>query len=32
MLDEFLYWFHAGEARELVLAEHPNRAILARVS
>lgn len=32
MLDEFLAWFHAGEARELVLAEHPNRAILARVS
>ena len=32
MLDEFLYWFHAGEARELILAEHPNRAILARVA
>lgn len=32
LLDEFLYWFHAGEARELVLAEHPNRAILARVA
>lgn len=31
MLDEFLYWFHAGEARELILAEHPNRAVLARV-
>ena len=32
MLDEFLYWFHAGETRELILAEHPNRAILARVA
>ena len=32
MLDDFLYWFHAGEARELVLSEHPNRGILARVS
>lgn len=31
-LDEFLYWFHAGETRELILAEHPNRAILARVA
>lgn len=31
-LDEFLQWFHAGEAKELILAEHPNRAILARVS
>lgn len=32
MLDDFLYWFHAGEARELILSEHPNRGILARVS
>ena len=31
-LDDFLYWFHAGEAKELILAEHPNRAILARVA
>ena len=31
-LDEFLYWFRAGEAKELILAEHPNRAILARVA
>ena len=31
-LDEFLRWFKAGEIKELVLAEHPNRAILARVS
>lgn len=31
-LDEFLRWFKAGEIKELILAEHPNRAILARVS
>lgn len=31
-LDEFLYWFHAGEAKELILSEHPNRAIMARVA
>lgn len=31
-LDDFLYWFAAGNTRELILAEHPNRAILARVS
>ena len=31
-LDEFMRWFKAGEIKELVLAEHPNRAILARVS
>lgn len=31
-LDEFKYWFRAGSIRELILAEHPNRAILARVS
>lgn len=31
-LDDFLHWFRAGVTRELVLAEHPNRAILARVS
>ena len=32
MLDEFLFWFHAGEAKELILSEHPNRAIMARVA
>ena len=31
-LDEFLYWFKAGVSRELILAEHPNRGIMARVS
>ena len=31
-LDEFKSWFQAGEIRELILAEHPNRGILARVS
>lgn len=31
-LDEFLYWFRGGMTRELILAEHPNRAIMARVS
>ena len=31
-LDEFKYWFAAGKTRELILAEHPNRAIMARVS
>ena len=31
-LDDFLNWFAAGVTRELVLAEHPNRGILARVS
>ncbi len=31
-LDDFKYWFKAGVIRELVLAEHPNRAIMARVS
>lgn len=30
-LDEFRYWFMPGQIRELVLAEHPNRGILARV-
>lgn len=32
MLDEFLFWFRAGEAKELILAEHPGRAIMARVA
>lgn len=31
-LDEFKEWFAAGKERELILSEHPNRAILARVS
>ena len=31
-LDNFLHWFQAGVTRELILAEHPNRAILARVA
>ena len=30
-LDNFLLWFRAGETKELILSEHPNRAILARV-
>lgn len=30
-LDNFLYWFKAGINRELVLSEHPNRGIMARV-
>ena len=31
-LDKFLHWFTAGVSRELILAEHPNRAQLARVA
>ena len=31
-LDDFREWFAPGVERELILAEHPNRAILARVS
>ena len=31
-LDDFLHWFCAGVSRELILAEHPNRAQMARVS
>ena len=31
-LDEFLYWFQGGRIRELIFAEHPNRAIMARVA
>lgn len=30
-LDAFKNWFRPGVERELILAEHPNRAILARV-
>lgn len=32
VLDDFLSWFRAGTSRELILAEHPNRAIMARVA
>ena len=31
-LDSFLHWFKAGVSKELILAEHPNRAIMARVA
>ena len=31
-LDDFLMWFSGGKIRELILAEHPNRAVMARVS
>jgi len=31
-LDAFKHWFRPGIIRELILSEHPNRAILARVS
>lgn len=31
-LDEFKRWFTPGIAKELVLAEHPNRAIMARIA
>ena len=31
-LNEFRYWFKPGIERELVLAESPNRAIMARVA
>lgn len=30
-LDDFKLWFTPGKNRELILAEHPNRAIIARV-
>lgn len=30
-LERFLQWFSAGKIRELILSEHPNRAIMARV-
>ena len=30
-LDSFLKWFSAGKVRELILSEHPNRAVQARV-
>ena len=31
-LDDFREWFAPGKERELILSEHPNRAILARVA
>lgn len=31
-LENFIYWFKPGEIKELILAEHPNRAIMARVA
>ena len=31
-LNDFKNWFKPGVIRELILAEHPNRAIMARVS
>ena len=31
-LDDFLFWFQGGQIRELILAEHPNRAVMARVA
>ena len=31
-LNEFKYWFQPGPAKELILAEHPNRAIMARIA
>ena len=31
-LDDFKLWFRAGQIKELILAEHPNRAALARVA
>ena len=31
-LDDFKHWFRAGSIRELILAEHPNRAIMARIA
>ena len=31
-LDDFKSWFQAGEIRELILAQHPNRGILARIA
>ena len=31
-LNNFLKWFQPGRTKELILSEHPNRAIMARVS
>ena len=32
VLDDFKEWFKPGVTRELILAEHPNRAIMARIA
>ena len=32
MLEDFLAWFAPGKTAELILAEHPNRGIQARIS
>ena len=31
-IDDFKEWFSPGKERELILSEHPNRAIIARVA
>lgn len=31
-LDEFKHWFSPGESKELILSEHPNRCIQARIA
>ena len=31
-LEDFIHWFAPGQTKELILAEHPNRAIMARVA
>lgn len=31
-LDNFKYWFKPGPGKELILSEHPNRAIIARIA
>ena len=31
-LDNFKSWFRAGEIRELILSQHPNRGIMARIA
>jgi hypothetical protein len=32
MMEEFKNWFRGGVARPLILAEHPNREIIARIA
>lgn len=31
-LNDFIYWFKPGVSRELILAEHPNRVLYARIA
>lgn len=31
-IDDFINWFSPGITRELILSEHPNRAIMARIA